>query len=376
MASENSAPKFNYGGQAVMEGVMMRGAHIAAIAVRDPDGSIVIHEEALNSALYRGKISKVPFLRGLVGLWDALVLGTRALIWSANIQLVAEERKEAEEAAAKKALEAEENGTVAVVENDNQVITNPTASPQLTTSPSVVKNDVSSGFSDMAVAGVVLISLSLGIGLFFALPAAASNGASSLFGIKSRFTVDAIEGIIKLAIFIGYIALIGFMNDVKRLFGYHGAEHKTINAYEAGSELEPTEVQRFPIEHPRCGTAFLLTVIVLSIFVHTLTGRPKNVLLLIAARVAVVPIIAGIAYEILRFTARNANHPLVKMIIIPNLLMQRLTTRQPDNTMVEVAIQALNRVLAAEEAVARGEVIQPQEEIIIMPLVAADGAAD
>jgi uncharacterized protein YqhQ len=163
---------------------------------------------------------------------------------------------------------------------------------------------------------------------------------------------------------------------VKRLFGYHGAEHKTINAYEAGSELEPAQVQSFPIEHPRCGTAFLLTVIVLSIFVHAITGRPKNIFLLIAARVAVVPIIAGIAYEILRFTARNANHPLVKLIIIPNLLMQRLTTRQPDNTMVEVAIQALNRVLAAEEAVARGEVIQPQEQIIIAPLVAADGAAD
>lgn len=368
MASENNGkPAFNYGGQAVMEGVMMRGAHIAAIAVRDPDGSIVIHEEALNSALYRGKISKIPFLRGLIGLWDALVLGTRALIWSANIQLIAEERKQAEEEAAKN---AEENGES--VESEQVAAT----ATQSNTASTPIKDDGSSGFSDMAVAGVVLISLSLGIGLFFALPAAASNGASSLFGIKSRLSVDAIEGVIKLAIFIGYIAVIGLMNDVKRLFGYHGAEHKTINAYEAGSELAPSEVQRFPIEHPRCGTAFLLTVIVLSIFVHALTGRPKNIFLLIAARVAVVPIIAGIAYEILRFTARNAEHPIVKMMIIPNLMMQRLTTRQPDNSMVEVAIEALNRVLAAEEAVARGEIIQPQEEIIIAPLVAADGAAD
>lgn len=370
MASENNQPKFNYGGQAVMEGVMMRGAHIAAIAVRDPDGSIVIHEEALNSALYRGKISKIPFLRGLVGLWDALVLGTRALIWSANIQLIAEERMQAEEEA-KKAQEAGESTISEAVESEHVA----TATAGASTTESATEN-VSSGFSEMAVAGVVLISLSLGIGLFFALPAAASNGASSLFGIKSRFAVDTIEGIIKLAIFIGYIALIGLMNDVKRLFGYHGAEHKTINAYEAGSELEPTEVQRFPIEHPRCGTAFLLTVIVLSIFVHALTGRPSNIFMLVLSRIAVVPIIAGIAYEVLRFTARNANHPLVKMMIIPNLLMQRLTTRQPDNTMVEVAIQALNRVLAAEEAVARGEVIQPQEEIIIAPLVPADGAAD
>lgn len=324
-------PKFNYGGQAVMEGVMMRGAHIAAVAVRDPKGNIIIHEEALNVTLYRGWVSKIPFLRGLVGLWDALVLGTRALMWSANIAL-SEEMEQSK---------AGENGAES--------------------------GERTNAFSEGAVAGIVIISLTLGIGLFFALPAAISSGAQSALGIKSRLAVDTMEGVVKLAIFIGYIGLIGFMNDVKRLFGYHGAEHKTINAYEAGSPLTPEEVQQHSIEHPRCGTAFLLTVVLLSILVHAITGRPKNIFALIASRVLVIPIVAGLAYEIIRFTAKHENNPLIKVLIIPNLALQRLTTRQPKQEMVEVAIAALERVLAAEEAVARGETLRPQAEIVISP---------
>lgn len=336
-------PKFSYGGQAVMEGVMMRGAHIAAVAVRDPQGNIVIHEEALNTTLYRGWISKVPFLRGLVGLWDALVLGTRALMWSGNIAM-SEEIKQAE--ASKMAA----SGQVASV--DNVVVVN-------------------EGFSDKAVAGLVVVSLTLGIGLFFALPAALSNAAQNFLGIKSRLAVDSIEGVIKLALFVGYIGAIGMMSDVKRLFGYHGAEHKTINAYEAGSALDADSVQEHSIEHPRCGTAFLLTVMVLSVLVHAITGRPKNIFLLVASRVLVIPIVAGLAYEIIRLTARYEKNPLVKLIIIPNLALQRLTTRQPDNTMIEVAVAAFERVLAAEEKIARGETLEPQEEIIIPAVVAA-----
>lgn len=290
-------PKFNYGGQAVMEGVMMRGVHMAAIAVRDPEGNIVIREEKLNSTLYRGWVSKVPFLRGLIGLWDALGLGTKSLLWSANVAIGEEE----------------------------EVITGKTAT------------------------GLVIVSLSLGIGLFFVLPTAATSGAKEFFGIKNVFALETIEGTIKLGIFLGYLAVIGFMPDVKRLFGYHGAEHKTINAYEAGRELTPEEVQTQPIEHPRCGTAFLLTVVVLSIFVGGLVGRPSNFLVLLASRVLLIPAIAGLSYEILRFTARNVDNPIVKLIITPNLWLQRLTTRQPDNSMVEVAIAALERVLESEK---------------------------
>jgi uncharacterized protein YqhQ len=341
-------PKLNYGGQAVMEGVMMRGVHIAAVAVRDPKGNIVIHEEALNPALYRGRISKIPFLRGLVGLWDALVLGTRALMWSANV-----------------ALAEEENAPAAGM----------LGKPQVAYAGNVVvANQATMVFSQGATVGIVILSLTLGIGLFFALPAALSNGAQELFNIRSRLAVDTIEGVAKLSIFVGYIALTGLVKDIRRVYGYHGAEHKTINAYEAGSELTPEEVQKHSIEHPRCGTAFLLTVILLSILVHAITGRPKNIFALIFYRVLVIPVIAGLAYEIIRFTARHSKNPVVKALIIPNLALQRLTTRRPDNAMVEVAIAAFERVLAAEEAVARGETVKPESEVVIVPTpaVAAD----
>ncbi len=332
-------PQFNYGGQAVMEGVMMRGAHMAAIAVRDPEGNIVIHEERLNHAIYQGPISKIPFLRGLIGLWDALVLGTRALIWSANIALQEE-------------LEDEKKEEVVATESDGKKY-----------------QDV---FTDTAIIGVVILSLALGIGLFFALPAALSTWIGDLVGTDSRLAKDTIEGVVKLTIFIGYIALIGLMPDVKRLFGYHGAEHKTINAYEAGAELSPDEVKNHSIEHPRCGTAFLLIVIMLSILAHAITGRPDNFFMLILSRVVAIPLVAGMAYEILKFTAKNLQNPIVRIIVIPNLALQHLTTRQPDKSMIEVGIAALQRVLAAEEAVANGQTFEPQPEIIISGIPATE----
>jgi uncharacterized protein YqhQ len=319
-------PKFNYGGQAVMEGVMMRGVHIAAIAVRDPKGNIVIHEERLNPTLYRGWVSKIPFARGLVGLWDALGLGTRALVWSANVAL---------------SELAEEQG-----KPDEEMI------------------------SGVAATGLVVVSLSLGIGLFFVLPTAATSGAKEVFGIKNTLALESIEGVIKLSILIGYIAAIGMMKDVKRLFGYHGAEHKAINAYEGGHALTIENVQKQPIEHPRCGTAFLLTVVVLSIFIGGLVGRPHNLLALLASRVLLIPVIAGVAYEILRYTARNADKPWVKLMIAPNLWLQRLTTRQPDDSMVEVAIAALNRVLETEHLTATAEARAEPEAVSSVPYAA------
>ncbi|MBI5958561.1 MAG: DUF1385 domain-containing protein [Chloroflexi bacterium] len=296
-----SSRPFFYGGQAVIEGVMMRGQYNAAIAVRHPSGAIVTKEVPLNAALYRGRMAKLPFVRGLVMLWDSLVLGTSALMWSADV-----------------ALEEEE--------------------------------EVEFSLQGVAGYGLVIFSLAMGIGLFVAIPAAASAAFREVSGVDNRFVADAVEGAIKLGMLIGYIWLIGHMNDVKRLFGYHGAEHKTINAYEGGAELTPEAVKEFPIEHPRCGTAFLLTLVVLSVVIHMFTGRPDNVILLVLMRVGLIFPIAGLAYETIRFTAKHQDNPIIKVIVKPNLMLQHLTTREPDQKMIEVGIQSLKRVLAAEQA--------------------------
>ncbi len=294
-------PQFWYGGQAVIEGVMMRGQYVAAVAVRHPKGAIVTREVPLNAALYRGRIARLPFVRGLVLLWDALGLGTRALMWSADV-----------------ALEEDE--------------------------------DIEFSLQSAAGMGLVVLSLALGIGLFFVLPAAISAGIQHLAGFESRFAADVIEGAVKLALLIGYIWAIGLMPDVKRLYGYHGAEHKTINAYEDGAELTPEVTKNYSLEHPRCGTAFLLTLVVLSVLIHMLTGRPESVPMLLLSRVGLIFPIAGIAYEVLRFTAAHVEHPAIRVLIKPNLALQHLTTREPDRQMREVAIVALQRVLAAERA--------------------------
>jgi len=311
---------FSYGGQAVIEGIMMRGQYRAAIAVRNPRQEIVIKEVPLNAALYRGRIAKLPFVRGLVMLWDALVLGTSALMWSADVSLEDEE-------------------------------------------------DVDFSLEGAAGIGLVVISLAMGIGLFFVLPAAASAAVKDVTGLHSRFAADAIEGVIKLGMLLGYIALIGQMKDVKRLFGYHGAEHKTINAYEAGADLTPENVAPFTLQHPRCGTAFLLTLVVLSVAIHMLTGRPDNVIVLLLSRVGLIFPIAGIAYEVIRFTSKHLDHPLVRLVIKPNLALQRLTTRQPDRGMIEVGIAALERVLAAE----RAGVALPETTITVAPAAQVGG---
>ncbi|MCA9887139.1 MAG: DUF1385 domain-containing protein, partial [Anaerolineae bacterium] len=171
--------------------------------------------------------------------------------------------------------------------------------------------------------------------------------------------INFIEAVVQLGILIIYISLIGQLNDVKRLFGYHGAEHKTINAYEAGDELTPEIVKKYPIEHPRCGTAFLLTVVFVSVFVFSLLGRPPF-LLLILSRVLLIPVIAGISYEFLRWSANNIHRPWVRVIVKPNLMLQHLTTREPDLTMCEVAITSFKRVLLSEGLIEEAEAAIPE----------------
>lgn len=323
--------QFSYGGQAVIEGVLMRGANDFAVAVRDPEGQIQLHKEPLNKYLYRGFVARTPFLRGVVGLWDAMGLGTKALMWSADV-----------------ALGEEEEETV---------------------------------FGGAVGFATVAISLLIGVGLFFLLPTTAATGIGSWLGItsapepivdESGEIVDAeeadgqlfifyealpigweatfinfIENVIQLAILVGYIWAISRLEDVKRLFSYHGAEHKTINAYEAGDELTPEIVSTYPIEHPRCGTAFLLTVVFVSVIFFSLLGRPPF-FWLIVSRIVLIPVIAGISYEILRWTASNLDKAWVRTIVTPNLMLQHLTTREPDLDMIEVAIVSFQQVLVSE----------------------------
>jgi len=282
-----------YGGQAVIEGVMMRGQNAFAIAMRAPDGNIVVHKEQL-AAVYRSKISKIPFLRGVILLWDALGLGMKAITLSANTQTGEEEKLEG---------------------------------PQL--------------YLTLAS------SLAIGIGLFVLLPAGVGGLAENVLGWQN-LAHNLLEGFVRLLLLVGYIWAIGFMEDVKRLFGYHGAEHKTINAFEAGAELTPDEVAKYPIEHPRCGTAFMLTFVLISVLVHSLLGDMSFAWRLIS-RVLLIPVIAGIAVEYIRWTANHLNSPFVRFLIKPNLALQSLTTRNPDTSMLEVAIESFKTMRQAEK---------------------------
>jgi uncharacterized protein YqhQ len=280
--SSNRSP--TYGGQAVIEGVMMRGRHVAAIAVRAPDKQIIQHIQPL-SPLYRGRLSRTPFLRGLLGLWDALGLGWQSLSFSAS-----------------------------------------------TAAGEEVK------FEGPALWLTLAISFAIGFGLFIWLPTAVARWCETVWHLNA-WVSNGLEGLARLGALVAYMWGIGYVSGVRRVFGYHGAEHKTINAFEAGAELTPESVARFPREHARCGTAFLLTVVLLSIVLFALLG-PLPWLPRLASRVLFVPVLASIAYEYLRFTARYMSNPLVRALVLPNLALQRLTTREPDLPMIEVALAA------------------------------------
>ena len=283
----------SYGGQAVIEGVMMRGRNAFAVAMRAPDGNIVVHKENL-AQIYRSRIAKIPFVRGTILLWDALGLGMKALTLSANTQTGEEEQLEGP-----------------------------------------------------ALYFTIATSLAIGIGLFVLLPAGVGGLAEHYLGWQN-LAHNMLEGLMRLVLLVGYIWGIGFMEDVKRLFGYIGAEHKTINAFEAGAELTPEVVATYPIEHPRCGTAFMLTFVLLSILVHSVLGD-MTIAWRLASRVLLIPVIAGIAVEYIRWTANHLDSPLVRFLIKPNLALQSLTTRQPDNSMLEVAIESFKTMRQAEQ---------------------------
>ena len=310
---------FSYGGQAVIEGVMMRGSKSLAVAVRNPKDEIVIHTEPLDPRIYGGRMARIPFVRGLTLLWDALGLGIKSLMFSAEVAM--EEEKE--------------EGAGNVFEGPLQW-------------------------------GTILLSLSFSVALFFVLPAFVGGQIEKMLGLERAHLVsNIIEGLLRLSLLIGYIWVIGRLPDIKRLYGYHGAEHKTINAYEAGAELTPESVAKHSLQHPRCGTAFLLTVVIISILFFSLLP-PMSIPVRVLSRIVFLPVVAGIAYEVIRFTARHQDKAVIRAITKPNLALQRLTTREPDEGMLAVAIAAFKEVLATE-------VEQPVEQpVAIAEVQAAD----
>lgn len=301
------AKRYFYGGQAVLEGVMMRGQRQMAVAVRQPDGRIALYSEPLDSWLYRSPIRNWPLVRGVFVLWDALLLGMRALVLSANVAFVGE---------------SDAAGA------PNQ----PPAEP--------------SGIGGPVLWLTVGVSLAFGVGLFFVLPLLVIAFLDRW--IVSALVSNLVEGLIRLALLLGYLALIGRLPDIRRVFGYHGAEHKTINAYETGAPLDVASVQRQSTLHTRCGTGFLLLVVLFSIVVFAFLGRPP-LPLRILSRIVLVPAIAAGAYEFIRFGAAHYGNRLVRLLLTPSLALQKLTTREPDDAMVEVSIVAFKRVLVADE---------------------------
>ena len=302
-------PKVSYGGQAVLEGVMMRGRTFMAVAVRAPDKSIVVRSEALPKHLYGGVIQKIPLVRGMTMLWDALGLGMKALMFSADVQM-AEHDNDGDES-----REAETSRGASL------------SKPLAWTT--------------------VAVALVFGIGVFFVTPLAVVGVAEHFLGGASTFWSNLAEGLIRLVLLVGYVALIGMMPDVKRVYAYHGAEHMTIHAWEHNDPLDPKHVAQYPPAHPRCGTAFLLEVVAISIVLFALLGTP-DLWLRVLSRILLIPVIAGIAYELLRLGGKYPNSPFMKLIVAPGLLLQALTTRYPDESQMEVAIASMEELLKRE----------------------------
>lgn len=325
----------------------MRGQRHMAVAVRAPDGKIVVHQEALDKGLYRSPLMKLPLLRGVLGLWDALGLGMKALFFAANVA----------------AEEGVEQGKVA---QEAEGASATTAMPFAPT-PSSARGKAQSSFDGPVAWTTVAVALAIMVGIFFVLPVLIASGLTALAGARSNFAQNVLEGVVRLGLFIAYIWGIGKMRDIQRVFGYHGAEHKTINAYEAGVELTPEAVQKFTLLNPRCGTTFLLIVMLLATLVFILIGKLPFAFMVLS-RILLVPVIASIAYEFIRLMANLYDHAIVRAIMAPGLALQKMTTRQPDLTMIEVGITALKAVLVADgvtEAVAAGPYVGEEATVTL-----------
>ena len=299
--------KPNVGGQAVIEGVMMRGKTHVAVAVRQPDGEISVDVRPVNSISDRYPILKKPFLRGVVSLVESLVMGMKALAYSAQVSGDEDEKLDSKE-----------------------------------------------------MALTIAVSAGLAILLFIVIP---TWSMRFLTGItQDHMALNLAEGVLRMAIFLAYIAAISSMNDIQRVFQYHGAEHKTIYTYEAGLPLKVENVRPFSTLHPRCGTNFLMIVMLISMFIFTFLGWP-SLLERIASRIILMPVIAGVSYELIRYAGAHTDNPLVRIAITPGLLLQKLTTRQPDDSQIEVAIASLKAVVPPEDLAQEPEAC-PEEKLV------------
>jgi uncharacterized protein YqhQ len=318
--------KYYYGGQAVMEGVMMRGRQSAAVAIRKPEGDIYLYEEALNPALYQNAVFRLPFLRGMLLLWDMLVLGTRLMTISANVA----------------------HGSVQV----------PGERPLRSQAELIEQEKQPAVVSGWLLALTLLVSLGFAVAVFFVAPIFLAGLLHSQTGTGWQNVL--VEGLIRLVLLIVYLFLIGRLADIQRVFGYHGAEHKAINTMESGQPLDVAHVRQASRVHTRCGTGFLLLVMVVSIFVFALVGSPA-LPIKVLSRIILVPVVAGISYELMRLGAANYRFRVVRWLLAPGLALQGLTTREPDDTMIECSIAALNRVVRRDEAV--GDLVSSQEAL-------------
>jgi uncharacterized protein YqhQ len=286
-------PRFTYGGQALIEGVLMRGRDAIAVAFRHPDGRIVWATERLDSGIHGKRWAKFPLIRGLVVLYETLIMGTRWLVRSASLQ-------------------AADEGV-----------------------------ELGKG----AIALMLTLTLVAGIGVFFLLPLFIASVTTA--NVQNGFVQHLVEGLIRVGIFLGYLVLIAQAADIRRVFQYHGAEHMTIHALEHDDPLDVAHIRRYPTAHQRCGTEFLVVVIALSIIAFSLVGRQEPVVMILS-RILLIPVIAAVGYEILRWGARHRANAIVRVIMWPGILVQKITTRQPTDDMIEIAIVSMEEALKAD----------------------------
>jgi uncharacterized protein YqhQ len=287
------------GGQAVLEGVMMRGVDNWSLAVRKPDGDIWLDSWPLVSLMKKHRFYRLPVVRGVVALVESLIIGVRSIQMSANLQLGEDEAGESQE------------------------------------------------LSKKELAGTLIVALVLAVALFFLVPLFVTGLFTDFLG--SGFAFWFVEGLVRVAIFVGYLAIVTRIPDLRRVFEYHGAEHMSIHALEHGDDLTPPRVETYTTLHVRCGTSFLLIVMVVSIMVFAFVGRPAWYLLILS-RVILIPLIAGVSYELIRLAGRFETNRVVRAIMLPGLMLQWMTTKRPDDSQVEVAIAALQRIIELEPA--------------------------
>lgn len=283
----------NVGGQAIIEGVMMRSPDRIAVAVRRPDGKILLKNNPYKSLTKRYKFWGLPIIRGAVILIESLVIGIKALAFSGDVAVAEEQNKES----------------------------------------ATTKN---TGISNLWLIGTIVLALAIGLALFFYLPLVLTD----MLGAKTGFWFNIVDGIIRVIIFLLYLSLITLWKDIQRIFQYHGAEHKTIFAFEDGKDLTIENSKNYTPHHPRCGTSFLLTVLLISILVFMFLGRPETIADRLI-RLAFVPLIGGISYEIIKLSDKKKHNPVIKFFIKPGLWLQKITAREPDESMLEVALVAL-----------------------------------